>query len=148
MKKLLTVFFVAMFCLTSLSACKDDKPEDNNQNNVIEPGKELEDGILPPEGWPEDVPTPMTGEFIWGDWTPDNSFYTVDIIYTQEDIDDYVQRLETAGFYKLETDKYKDIYGDAAVYANDRWEIVVGEEGANGDYTYISIYPVLEGGLG
>ncbi|NLV73681.1 MAG: hypothetical protein GXY52_03200 [Chloroflexi bacterium] len=102
----------------------------------------LEPGIQGPEGWPEDVPTPLTGEFLWGDWAPDQSFYTVDIRYTQAEIDAYAKRLQDAGFTKIDTDKYEDIYGDAGVYANDNWEIVLGDEGVNGDYTYMSLYPV------
>lgn len=41
-----------------------------------------------------------------------------------------------------DTDKYENIYGDAGVYANDKWEIVLGDEGVNGDYTYMSLYPI------
>ncbi len=104
--------------------------------------KSLEPGIQGPEGWPEDVPTPLTGEFLWGDWAPDKSFYTVDIRYVQTEIDAYAERLQEAGFNKIDTDKYANIYGDAGVYANDKWEIVLGDEGVNGDFTYMSLYPI------
>jgi hypothetical protein len=104
--------------------------------------KSLEPGIQGPEGWPEDVPTPLTGEFLWGDWAPDKSFYTVDIRYMQAEIDAYAERLQDAGFNKIDTDKYANIYGDAGVYANEKWEIVLGDEGVNGDFTYMSLYPI------
>jgi hypothetical protein len=85
----------------------------------------------------------MTGEFLWGDWMPaEPRFYTVDIRYTQAEIDAYAERLQDAGFVKTDTDKYEKIYGDAGVYANEKWEIVLGDEGVNGDYTYMSLYPI------
>ena len=119
----------------SLYPTESEKPEETTVES-------LAPGIQGPEGWPEDVPTPLTGEFLWGDWAPDWSFYTVDIRYAQDEVDAYAERLQDAGFSKIDTDKYEDIYGDAGVYANDKWEIVLGDEGVNGDYTYMSFYPV------
>ncbi len=127
MKKTIVILLLVIFCALAFAACATEaKPSP---------------GIQGPEGWPEEVPTPLTGEFLWGDWTPDKSFYTVDIRYTQAEIDAYAKRLQDAGFKKKDTDKYKNIYGDAGVYANDKWEIVLGDEGVNGDYTYMSLYP-------
>ncbi|HHT15109.1 MAG TPA: hypothetical protein GXZ86_04450 [Clostridiales bacterium] len=119
----------------SLYPMKYEEPEDTTTKNLVP-------GIQGPEGWPEDVPTPITGEFLWGDWAPDHSFYTVDIRYTQTEIDAYAERLQDAEFIKIDTDKYEEIYGDAGVYANKKWEIVLGDEGVNGDYTYMSLYPI------
>ena len=131
---------------TETKTYEEDHSEDIAPTESVkteEPTKiSLAPGIQGPEGWPEDVPTPLTGDFLWGDWAPDKSFYTVDIRYTQAEIDAYAERLQDAGFSKIDTDKYEDIYGDAGVYANDKWEIVLGDEGVNGDYTYMSLYPI------
>ncbi|NLK01926.1 MAG: hypothetical protein GX314_02515 [Clostridiaceae bacterium] len=120
----------------------DDVPITESEKTEETTNESLTPGIKGPEGWPEDVPTPMTGEFLWSDWAPDQSFYTVDIRYMQAEIDAYAERLQDAEFSKKDTEKYKKVYGDAGVYANDKWEIVLGDEGVNGDYTYISIYPI------
>ena len=136
MKKMIAILLVAMLCASAFSSyAKEEKPGETTVES-------LAPGIQGPEGWPEDVPTPLTGEFLWGDWAPDWSFYTVDIRYAQDEVDAYAERLQDAGFSKIDTDKYEDIYGDAGVYANDKWEIVLGDEGVNGDYTYMSFYPV------
>ncbi len=140
MKKTITIVIILLiiFSLTALVSCGSGN--ETSETKTVEIN--IEPGIQAPEGWPEDVPTPMEGEFLWGDWAPDQSFYTVDIRYMQAEIDAYAERLQDAGFGKKDTDKYKDIYGDAGVYANDKWEIVLGDEGVNGDYTYMSLYPI------
>ena len=139
MRKTIGLLLVTMLCALVFSSCA------GLEETTV---KNLEPGIQGPEGWPEDVPTPLTGEFLWGDWAPDRSFYTVDIRYTQAEVDAYAQRLQDAGFIKTDTDKYEYIYGDAGVYANDKWEIVLGDEGVNGDYTYMSLYPIVSEGSG
>ncbi len=86
MKKTIVILLLVIFCALAFAACATEaKPSP---------------GIQGPEGWPEEVPTPLTGEFLWGDWTPDKSFYTVDIRYTQAEIDAYAKRLQDAGFKK------------------------------------------------
>ncbi len=135
MKKVLFVLLLGSLLLTGCN--KENKPVPQPNIEIVEPGVEA------PEGWPEDVPTPDVGEFLWGDWSEGGEMYTVDIKYAQEDIDNYKAKLQNAGFAKIDTDKYVDIYGDAEVFANAMFEVVVGDEGVNGDYTYISIYPIL-----
>ncbi len=151
MKKLMARLLLVVLCAMALVSCSEDAEKSSgeetaaeNQTSQVqtEQPKPVAPGIEAPEGWPADVPTPETGEFLWGDWAPDRSFYTVDIRYSQAEIDAYAQRLQDAGFAKQDTDKYGEIYGDAGVYANNKWEIVVGDEGVNGDYTYMSLYPV------
>ena len=144
-KLLLLILCAAMLAACTAEAKPQPKEEAATESKAAEQSAEkvLEPGIEGPEGWPEDVPTPMTGEFLWGDWMPaEPRFYTVDIRYTQAEIDAYAERLQDAGFVKTDTDKYEKIYGDAGVYANEKWEIVLGDEGVNGDYTYMSLYPV------
>lgn len=144
-KLLLIILCAAMLAACTAEAKPQPKEEAAAESKAAEQPAEkvLEPGIDGPEGWPEDVPTPMTGEFLWGDWMPaEPRFYTVDIRYTQAEIDAYAERLQDAGFVKTDTDKYEKIYGDAGVYANEKWEIVLGDEGVNGDYTYMSLYPV------
>ena len=144
-KLLLIILCAAMLAACTAEAKPQPKEEAAAESKAAEQPAEkvLEPGIDGPEGWPEDVPTPMTGEFLWGDWMPaEPRFYTVDIRYTQAEIDAYAERLQDAGFVKTDTDKYEKIYGDAGVYANDKWEIVLGDEGVNGDYTYMSLYPI------
>ncbi|MGI6072242.1 MAG: hypothetical protein ACOX75_04435 [Lachnospiraceae bacterium] len=150
MKKTIVGLLLLVFCVTILASCaKKEKPvpydETKTESQETEPAetlkKDLEPGIEGPEGWPEDVPTPVTGEFMGGAWSPDMNVYTVDIIYTQEDIDAYAERLQDAGFKKTDTDKY----GGAdfcKAYANDKWEILLADEGVNGDYTFIDLYPI------
>lgn len=144
-KLLLLILCAAMLAACTAEAKPQPKEEAATESKAAEQPAEkvLEPGIDGPEGWPEDVPTPMTGEFLWGDWMPaEPRFYTVDIRYTQAEIDAYAERLQDAGFVKTDTDKYEKIYGDAGVYANEKWEIVLGDEGVNGDYTYMSLYPI------
>ena len=144
-KLLLIILCAAMLAACTAEAKPQPKEEAATESKAAEQSAEkvLEPGIEGPEGWPEDVPTPMTGEFLWGDWMPaEPRFYTVDIRYTQAEIDAYAERLQDAGFVKTDTDKYEKIYGDAGVYANEKWEIVLGDEGVNGDYTYMSLYPI------
>jgi hypothetical protein len=144
-KLLLLILCAAMLAACTAEAKPQPKEEAATESKAAEQSAEkvLEPGIEGPEGWPEDVPTPMTGEFLWGDWMPaEPRFYTVDIRYTQAEIDAYAERLQDAGFVKTDTDKYEKIYGDAGVYANEKWEIVLGDEGVNGDYTYMSLYPI------
>jgi len=144
-KLLLLILCAAMLAACTAEAKPQPKEEAAAESKAAEQPAEkvLEPGIDGPEGWPEDVPTPMTGEFLWGDWMPaEPRFYTVDIRYTQAEIDAYAERLQDAGFVKTDTDKYEKIYGDAGVYANEKWEIVLGDEGVNGDYTYMSLYPI------
>ncbi len=144
-KLLLIILCAAMLAACTAEAKPQPKEEAAAESKAAEQPAEkvLEPGIDGPEGWPEDVPTPMTGEFLWGDWMPaEPRFYTVDIRYTQAEIDAYAERLQDAGFVKTDTDKYEKIYGDAGVYANEKWEIVLGDEGVNGDYTYMSLYPI------
>lgn len=98
MKKTVTITIILLIILglAALTSCGsgNETGETKTAETSIAPG------IQAPEGWPEDVPTPEAGEFIWGDWSPDQSFYTVDIRYTQAEIDAYAERLQDAGFSK------------------------------------------------
>ncbi|MGI6072243.1 MAG: hypothetical protein ACOX75_04440 [Lachnospiraceae bacterium] len=149
MKKTIIGLLLLVFCVTILASCaKKEKPvpydETKTESQETEPAettkKDLEPGIEGPEGWPEDVPTPVTGEFLGGGGEPDVA-YTADIIYTQEDIDAYAERLQDAGFKKIDTDKYGEAdFGK--VYANDKWEIILGDEGVSGSCTFINLYAI------
>jgi len=98
----------------------------------------LAPGIEGPEGWPEDIPTPMTGEFFEGVWEDDMRFFMVDIAYTQDDINAYAERLQEAGFQLIEVSPDDD--GVAFILTNDKWRIVLGEEGLVSEVcTYIDL---------
>ncbi len=154
MKKLIARLLLVAFCVMPLMSCSEDAEESSggetttkSQTQVNDPSptkseESVAPGIEAPEGWPKDVPTPLTGEVLFAEWMPDGSFYTVDIRYSQAEIDAYGERLQDAGFIKVETDKYEGIYGDSTAYVNDKWEVVLADEVTVRDYTFIGIHPV------
>ncbi len=103
------------------------------------PRPSLAPGIEGPEDWPEDIPTPMTGEILKDGWYDDMRTYMVDIAYTQDDINAYAERLQEAGFRITETSPEFMV---AFILTNDKWLIEMGDEGMFGDCTFIAITPI------
>ncbi|MGI6315217.1 MAG: hypothetical protein ACOX17_00850 [Christensenellales bacterium] len=108
------------------------------------PTPDPEPGIPAPAGWPEDIPTPATGEILGGGWAPDRSFYTTDIVYKQADIDAYGRRLESYGFLRQEEHDYGNMWPDATVYSNGQWDVLVAEENDTFEYSYVNFYPLFD----
>jgi hypothetical protein len=104
----------------------------------------FEPGIEVPVNWPLEVPSPMTGEVLGCGWSNDKSFCTTDIVYKQEDIDSYGKRLEKAGFKCQEEHKYGEMWPDAKVYSNGKWDVLVAQENDTFDYSYVNFYPLFD----
>ena len=97
-KKILTFLAILALVLT-LIACDKDPEQPKPLPSVdgsAEPGKtepkpepsesekpqvpDPEPGVPAPEGWPKDIPTPVSGEILGGGWIQ-RIFYTTDIVY-------------------------------------------------------------------
>ncbi|MGI6072244.1 MAG: hypothetical protein ACOX75_04445 [Lachnospiraceae bacterium] len=162
MKKTIVGLLLLVFCVTVLASCaKKEKPvpydETKTESQETEPvesqeaepaettKKDLEPGIERPEDWPEDVPTPVTGEFTVNAWIPEMNLHTFDIIYTQKDVDAYAKRLQNAGFKKIDNEKDELGFYEGLphnTYTNDKWKIVLGDEIGNGGFSFIDLYPL------
>ncbi len=111
------------------------------------PTPDPEPGIPAPAGWPEDIPTPTTGDILGGVWGMDRSdsiFYTTDIA---SDIDAYCRRLESYGFLRQEEHDYGEMWPDVKVYSNGRWDVMLPEESDTFNYsyvTYFNFYPLFD----
>ena len=174
MFKKITAFLVVLVLALSLVACADspkqNEPPPSDSRTVDESKKPKQDepeptpsdtkpapsetekqltpdpepGIPAPEGWPEEIPTPVTGEIMGVGWAPDKSFCTTDIVYKQTDIDAYRKRLESYGFAKQTEHKYAKDWPDAEVYSNGRWDVIVADANDVFDYTYANFYPLFD----
>lgn len=120
----------------------DPSPEPSETEKPLEP--DLGPGVPAPENWPKEVPTPVTGEILGCGWAPDKSFCTTDIVYKQEDIDAYGERLDSFGFKKQTDHKYGKDWPDATVYSNGRWDVIVAEENDVFEYSYVNFYPLFD----
>ena len=161
-KKILTILTILALVLTLVVACDKDpeqpkplpsvdgskepdqsepkpEPSESEKPQVPDP----EPGVPAPEGWPKDIPTPVSGEILGGGWIQ-RIFYTTDIVYKQADIDAYGDRLESYGFKKQKDHKYGKDWPDAQVYSNGQWDVIVAEENDVFDYSYVNFYPLFD----